>query len=287
MDPVIFDTQYRRGLESILTNGEMVRNTAQGIGALTDFTVPKMHFKLEDGFPLITERSMLSFWKKPIDELFAFIRGETTFSGLARAGCGWWDQWKENAERIGLGVDSLGPASYGGAFAHFPKPDGTEFDQFRHIIDQIRRFPGSRTHFVTPWIPFWLDRGANQKAVIAPCHGWIHFRVINGKLIVHMFQRSADFPVGVPANMVQYSALLLALADLLDLIPHQYVQSFSDAHIYENQLDSVHTMLKRDPLPLPHVRLARKVTDLFEVDSSWFELSDYHPHPGIKIPVAT
>lgn len=281
------DTQYRDNLAHILEFGELVRDTPQGIGALTAMTVPKMHFELEHGFPLITERSLASFWRTPINELFAFIRGETTFSGLTRAGCGWWDQWKESAKRIGLPPDSLGPASYGGAFAHFPTPDGSEFNQFAHIISQIRKFPGARTHFVTPWIPFWLDRGANQKAVIAPCHGWVHFRVTNGKLTLHMIQRSADFPVGVPANMVQYSALLLAMADLLDLTPHRYVHSFSDAHIYENQIPAVQSMLLRDSRPLPQVRLVRKVTDLFEVDGDWFEVSDYNPHPGIKIPVAT
>ena len=281
------DTQYKNGLRHIMEHGELIKDTPQGIGALTDFGVPKMVFDVTRGYPVITERSVLSFWKKPIDELLAFIRGETTFSGLEKAGCGWWNQWKPNAQRMGLGEDSLGPASYGGAFASFPTPDGGTFNQFAHILDQITRFPHARTHFVSPWIPFWIDRERNQKAVVAPCHGWVHCRVINGKLVLHMFQRSADFPVGVPANLIQYSALGLALADLLGLTFSTYVHSFSDAHIYEDQLDNVRIMLERESRPLPFIRLTKKVKDLFATDSSWFELVDYHPHPGMKIPVAT
>ncbi len=280
------DRQYLSCLEYILKNGEVIKTTPQGVGAITDFTAPKIWYDLDNGFPIITERNAASFWRKAIDELFSFVRGEITFDGLREAGCGWWDQWRENAEGMQLG-DTLGKASYGGAFHDFPMPDGSTFNQFQNLVKQMEKFPEARTHFITPWIPFWLVRGENQQAVVAPCHGWIHARNVNGKLVIHMFQRSCDFPVGVPSNIIQYAAFTQAFASQLGLKPWQYVHSFSDAHIYENQVENVNILIKREPRTFPTVRLIRPVTDIFKVDSSWFELEDYNPHPGMRIPVAT
>ncbi len=282
------DHQYMDAVRMLVDTGLETPGTPQGVSCLTSFEVPKLVYRFENGFPMITERSVERFWKTPIDELFSFIRGETTFSGLEKAGCHWWNAWKENAIRMGLPPNSLGPASYGGAFATFPTHDGGHFDQFAHLLEQIRIYPDARTLFVSPWIPYMIGRGDHmrQGAVVAPCHGWVHVRIIKGKLILHMLQRSADILVGVPANMIQYAALTLALADLLDLVPYQYVHSFSDAHIYSDQQNNLGKLLERKPNAFPTVRLTQKVTDLFSVTSDFFELDDYHPHPGMKIPVA-
>ena len=102
-----------------------------------------------------------------------------------------------------------------------------------------------------------------------------------------MFQRSGDVPVGVPSNMVQYAALTLMIASVLDLEPYEYVHTISDAHIFVDQVPAVEKMLEREPLPLPQLRLKTKRNDLFAYRYTDFELVDYHPHPGIKnIPVA-
>ncbi|MCR4278416.1 MAG: thymidylate synthase, partial [bacterium] len=123
--------------------------------------------------------------------------------------------------------------------------------------------------------------------VVAPCHGWLHFRVLDNKLTLHMFQRSADVPVGVPANMVEYGALLMMIAHATGTIPYEYVHSFSDAHIYVDQVDAVQTMLARDPKPFATMTMDTSVTDFFDFRKEHFTLTDYDPHPGIKnIPVA-
>src|SRR6185369_5590478 len=159
----------------------------------------------------------------------------------------------------------LGPGSYGAAFHDFPQPDGGTYNQFKNIIEQIREFPHLRTHFISPWIPFYTIRGEGkqQKVVVAPCHGWIHLRVLDGKLTLHMFQRSADVPVGVPSNMVQYGALLMMIAQATGLIPYEYIHSFSDAHIYVDQVPAVETMLAREPKVLATMKLDPSVTDFF------------------------
>jgi thymidylate synthase len=286
------DAQYRDLLARILATGEQVP-TRQGPEALT-LMQQTMRFELANGFPVITERSMKSFWRKPIGELCAFINGATSLAELAAFGCDWWGPWAtpEKTAARGLAPGHLGPGSYGGAFRHFPTADGGEFDQFAHLVEQIAELPGDRTHFVSPWIPQYQVRGRGKipQTTIAPCHGWVHVRVLGSGLHLHMFQRSGDVPVGVPANMIQYAALALMLEQLTGITAVAYYHTISDAHIYADQAGSVRVMLEREPRRLPTVQLnelGRKVTGIHEFRPEHFDLSDYDPHPAISaIPVS-
>lgn len=287
------DQQYKNLLKKILDEGEW-SETRQGPRAKTLIGV-QMHFNLENGFPVITDRSIQNFWQKPIGELCAFINGARTRDELAKFGCTWWDAWtsEEKTKKRGLEPGDIGPGSYGAAFHDFPTADGGTFNQFKHLVEQIKELPELRTHFVTPWVPQYIVRGEGkeQKVTIAPCHGWVHVRVLNNKLHLHMYQRSGDVPIGVPSNMVQYSALLLMLSHLTGYEPAEYVHTISDAHIYEDQIDHIKELIEREPRKLPTVNLTeegKRITDIHDFRGEHFELSDYDPHPSIPgIPVAT
>jgi thymidylate synthase len=291
-DQRVPDSQYRQMLDRIVAGGIAVP-TRQGPEALT-LMQQTMHFELANGFPVITERSLKSFWRKPIGELCAFINGATTLEELADFGCDWWDPWATEAKTSarGLPPGHLGPGSYGGAFRRFPTVDGGEFDQFQHLVEQLTELPADRTHFVSPWIPQYQVRGTGKtpQTTISPCHGWVHVRVLGGRLHLHMFQRSGDVPVGVPSNMVQYAALLLMLEQLTGIEAAAYYHTISDAHIYADQLEHVMTMLGRDERRLPTVFLnetGQKVTDIHDFRAEHFDIADYEPHPFIGgIPVA-
>ncbi len=293
------DSQYQRLLKDILEKG--VRTPSQqGVDALTLIGPAPLHFKLDNGFPIINERNMnpkvsenlpVTVWQQAIAEIFGFINGARTTEELEKFGCYWWKSWAtpEKCAKRGLPAGDLGPGSYGAAFHDFPMIDGGTFNQFKHLVEQIKEEPQLRTHFITPWIPQYMGRGKGkrQKVVVCPCHGWIHVRIIENKLSLHMFQRSADVPVGVPSNMVQYAALTVVLAHVTGTIPYEYIHSFSDAHIYVDQVPAVETMLAREARPLATVTFNKNKTDLFDFRKEDFELSDYNPHPGIKgIPVA-
>jgi thymidylate synthase len=285
------DTQYRDLLARIVEHGE-VTPTRQGPDALT-LMQQTMRFDLTNGFPMITDRSLTSFWRKPIGELCAFINGATTLDELAAFGCDWWGDWAtpEKTARRGLPPGDIGPGSYGGAFHDFPTSEGPGFDQFQHLVEQIVELPADRTHFVSPWIPQYQVRGAGKvpRTTIAPCHGWVHVRILNGRLHLHMFQRSGDVPVGVPSNMVQYAALALMLEHLTGYGAAAYYHTISDAHVYSDQVDRVREMLAREPRRLPTVELnaeGRDVKDIHDFRAEHFEVTDYDPHPGLRIPVS-
>jgi len=285
------DSQYRDLLARILNDGEKAP-TRQGPYALT-LMQQTLRYELANGFPVIPDRSLASFWRKPIGELCAFINGATTVDEFREFGCDWWDEWAtpEKTAKRGLDPGDLGPGSYGGAFHDFPTAEGPGFDQFRHLVEQIQELPGDRTHFVSPWIPQYQIRGSGKtpRTTIAPCHGWVHVRVLGGRLHLHMFQRSGDVPVGVPANMTQYAALALMLEQLTDFEPAVYYHTISDAHVYADQADAVRVILDREPLRLPTVHLndtGRRITDIHDFRAEHFELTDYAPHAGLRVPVS-
>lgn len=284
------DTQYRDRLRLILEEGELVKDTQQGVGAITYMAPPPMRFRLDNGAPLITERNV-PFWHGAVGELFAFINGARTLKELESFGCKWWDKWLTAGKcaKRGLEAGDNGPGSYGAAFHDFPTTEGQTFNQFAEILKQIEEEPQLRSHIITPWIPQYTirRRGRQQKVVVTPCHGWIQIRIMNNKLTLHMVQMKADMPVGVPSNMIQYAALTLALAHATGYKAHEYIHSFSDAHIYENQVDVVREMLSREPRRLPTLTLNTDKKDIFAIRPDDFVISDYDPHPGIReIPVA-
>jgi len=229
----LVSTEYRRVLKKLLDSGLTV-STRQGVEALTVMQ-QVMEFPLAEGFPVITERSINSFWRKASAELCAFINGATTLRELEEFGCDWWGPWATPEKTIKKGIEpgSIGPGSYGGAFHDFPTSEGPPFNQFKHLVEQLRELPGDRTDFVTPWIPQYQGRGAGKRprTTIAPCHGWVHVRVLGGGLHLHMFQRSGDVPVGVPSNMIQYAALTLMLGHLNGRPAVKYYHAISDAHL--------------------------------------------------------
>lgn len=291
------DSQYRDRLLVIVKEGVLVADTPQGVGALTCFaTLPPMLFDLKEGAPLVTERK-ISFWRKAIAEIFAFVNGARTLDGLREWGCDWWSAWAtpEKCRSMGIAEGDLGPGSYGAVFHDFPMPMYTHgvhlgtapFNQFAHLIEQIKSYPTVRTLRVTNWIPYLIGRGGRQKAVVSPCHGDIMVRVIDGRLNLAMVQRSADMPIGVPANMIQYAALAMALAHVTGYEPGTFTHILLDAHIYGDQLEAVRTMISREPRRRPTLRLVDPPDNLFDFRPHHFELDDYHPHPPITgIPIA-
>ena len=113
-----------------------------------------------------------------------------------------------------------------------------------------------------------------------------HFRVLNNKLSMVMFQRSCDVLVGCVSNWAQYSALLLAMAETLQLEPYEFIHMISDAHLYYNQLPWVEEILERKTEAFPTLKLVNKHTNIKDYRKDDFVLTDYHPNSKITgIPV--
>lgn len=291
------DEQYKNLIRAVLKDGirtpsPMVDANGKETNTIDLMGAPVVRFNvLENGMPFITERSLKGFWRGAVGELFGFINGARTQEELEKFGCKWWKSWCTEAKchKRGLETGDLGPGSYGAAFHDFPTTEGAPFNQFAEIIKQMKERPELKAHLISPWIPQYTIRNKDfqQKVVVCPCHGWIHFRIFDNKLSMVMFQRSCDILIGCPSNWVQYSALLLAMAEVLGLVPFEFVHMISDAHLYENQMGVIDEILGRENRKFPTLKIANHHESIFDYRAEDFELSDYHPHPPIKgIPVA-
>ena len=279
------DWQYQDRLKQIRKTGELATGLPQDVPALTCFgTLSPMIFDLSNGVPLITERSIAGSWKYALGEIIAFINGARTIDEIESYGCGpkFWGPYRGMGTELGLDPDDMGPASYGGMFGAYSTPDGP-INQFRHVLEQIRNYPHHRTHLISPWDVYRAGRGPQRGVLVAPCHGWLHFRVLSGKLHMEMKQRSGDFPIGVPHNMIQYAALHLMVCQVVGYLPGNFIHAFSDAHIYENQVKKVDELIARSPRPFPILKIDPGVKDLFAFRINHFEIEEYNPHPSMSI----
>jgi thymidylate synthase len=100
-------------------------------------------------------------------------------------------------------------------------------------------------------------------------------------------QRSCDFPLGIPANIMSYAILLMMLAKQVNMVPEELIGNFGDCHIYLDQIDGVKEQLTREPYPLPSVKLSDKVVnDLSEYTYQDIILENYQSHPKIYFPLS-
>ncbi|HAG52326.1 MAG TPA: thymidylate synthase [Alphaproteobacteria bacterium] len=276
--------QYLTLLEKILQKAEgKIREDRTGTGTYSIFG-PQMEFDLSEGFPLLTTKKV--FTRGIIEELLWFIKGETNSHTLEDKGVNIWADWAlENGE--------LGPV-YGEQWRSWKTRDGKAIDQLAEAIDLIKNKPGSRRIIVSAWNPEVLpdesvtpqENAANGKQALPACHTMFQFYVEDGKLSCKLYQRSADFFLGVPFNIASYALLTMMIAKVCSLKPGSFIHTFGDAHIYTNHIDQVKQQLARDTKELPKMLIHGKQKSIDDFKIEDFELVNYNPHPVIKAPIS-
>jgi len=121
---------------------------------------------------------------------------------------------------------------------------------------------------------------------LPPCHLLFQFYVADGRLSCQLYQRSADFFLGVPFNIASYALLTHMVAEQTGLEVGDFVWTGGDVHLYNNHFEQAKLQLSRDTLELPQLKIARKAKSLFDYSYEDFEIVGYDSHAGIKAPVA-
>lgn len=120
------------------------------------------------------------------------------------------------------------------------------------------------------------------------CYAWAldEAGVPRMALSCQLYQRSADAAVGVPFNIASYALLTHMIAQVCNMDVGDFIWTGGDVHLYSNHVDGVTELVKRDPMPLPTLKLnpAIKDIDAFTLDD--IEVVGYTFHPTIKFPVA-
>ncbi|MEC9242190.1 MAG: thymidylate synthase [Gemmatimonadota bacterium] len=260
---------YLRLMRHVLEHGTPKADRT-GTGTLSSFG-HQMRFDLRQGFPLVTTKRL--HLRSILHELIWFLQGDTNTAYLKENGVRIWDEW---ADKEG----QLGPV-YGAQWRSWPTPDGGRIDQISEVIEEIRSQPGSRRLIVSAWNVSELSRMA-----LPPCHLLFQFYVAEGRLSCQLYQRSADFFLGVPFNIASYAALTMMVAQVCDLETGEFIHVLGDTHLYTNHLEQARTQLAREPRPLPRLVLDPSVKSIFDFRYEHFRIEDYEPHPHIAAPVS-
>ena len=261
--------QYLELMRRIRESG-VRKDDRTGTGTLSVFG-HQMRFDLAEGFPLVTTKRV--HVRSIVYELLWFLRGDTSVAWLREHGVTIWDEWADES-------GELGPV-YGKQWRAWLAPDGRSIDQITQAVELLRRDPSSRRIIVSAW-----NVGELALMKLMPCHAFFQFYVAAGRLSCQLYQRSADFFLGVPFNIASYALLVHMLAQQCDLEPGELVWTGGDCHLYLNHLEQADLQLGRQPLPLPRLRLRRRPPSIFAYDYEDFEFVNYQHHAAIKAPVA-
>jgi thymidylate synthase len=250
----------------------------------------ELRFRMSDGFPATTTKKLA--FRSVSAELFWFMSGCSDNRVLQRLGCEIWtpnanaDYWTPKAKFDG----DLGRI-YGVQWRNWRKPNGETVDQLATVIERIKKDPNDRRLIVTAWNPGELDDMA-----LPPCHMMFQFYVADGKLSLHMTQRSCDMFLGVPFNIASYALMLHIVAQMTNLVPDELILTLGDVHIYHDHFDAVDEQLTREPKTLPALWLNPSIKSLADTDVSNLKtpedvtalvhLENYDFHPPIKAKMA-
>jgi len=260
--------QYLSALHHILENG-VTKKDRTGTGTISVFGY-QMRFNLNEGFPLITTKKI--HLKSVIYELLWFLQGNTNVNFLNENGVKIWDPWaKENGD--------LGRI-YGYQWRSWTT-ENSNIDQISEVVKSLKTNPDSRRHIVSAW-----NVGDLDKMALPPCHIIFQFYVANNKLSCQLYQRSADFFIGIPFNIASYALLTMMIAQVCNLELGDFIHTIGDAHIYLNHIEQVKEQLTRDVRKLPFMKINTEIKNIFEFKYEDFELLNYNPHPHIKADVS-
>jgi thymidylate synthase len=233
---------------------------------------PQMEFPLDEyKLPTVTTKKII--FRSLIHELVWFLRGESNISYLTENKVNIWNNWADDE-------GELGPV-YGVQWRSWPTYDGGFIDQISKVIDTLINDRYSRRHIVSSWNVAMIEEMA-----LPPCHLLFQFYVEEDRLSCKMYQRSADFFLGVPFNITSYSLLTMMVAHVTGYKPGKFIHTFGDTHLYLNHLEQVEEQLSRKPLELPGVVLNPDVKSILDFNYEDIQIKGYKHHPFIRAEIS-
>lgn len=201
--------KYYKVLENILESGKLQSNKKGDIKFLINQQVSMSN---EDLQAIFTEHPIAK--AKLRDELFLYFQGETEVKRYNDMGIQWWDYCAPNL------VNS------------YP----TYFKKLPALIEQINAEKRGSKNYVL----FIGETGVETNQL--PCLSLIQFQIIEGKLYMTVYQRSADCNLGLPSDIYQ----MYLISQMIDVPLSNITFFIGNAHIYSNNIENTVKLLSGD-----------------------------------------
>ena len=185
-----------------------------------------------------------------------------------------WDSWADENGLIGK--------AYGYQMKVKYQFGQGVMDQVDNVIWKLKNQPYSRRILTNIY-----NFSDLSEMGLEPCAYSMTFNVTGDTLNGILNQRSQDILAANNWNVVQYSILLMMLAQVTGFKPGEFVHVIADAHIYDRHVPIVKELIQRPQYPAPKVTLNPDVTDFYDFTPDDVFVEDYKKNPQIKnIPIA-
>lgn len=158
------------------------------------------------------------------------------------------------------------------------------------LDDRVKYIKDSKENTLqVAWEAFSNRTGYNEEK----CHAFLdEHDVPHYYLDLCWFQRSWDFMLGAPANIAGYTAMLMMMAKLQNMIPRYCAVKGFNVHVYTNHLEGLKTILdRRDSGVIPTISPKLEIDsegvdfiDAFTIDN--FTMTGYESLPHVKFPIS-
>lgn len=215
-------------------------------------------YDLRKEFPILTLRR--TAFKSAIDEILWIWQKKS--NNIHQLNSHIWDSWADETGSIGK--------AYGYQLGIKHKYKEGEFDQVDRVLFDLKNNPHSR-RIITNIYTF----ADLNEMHLYPCAYSMTFNVSGDTLNGILNQRSNDVAVANNWNVVQYSILLIMMAQVSGLKVGELVHVIADAHLYDRHIPIVEKMLKNPTFPAPKLIVNKEVKDFYDFTVDDFKLEGY------------
>ncbi len=227
-------------------------------------------YDLREEFPLLTLRPIN--WQAALNEILWIWQKKSNV--VKELGSRIWDQWEMPDGTIGK--------AYGYQLGQKHIYKEGEFDQVDRILWELKNTPYSR-RMLTSLFNF---EDLHEMALY-PCAWSMTFNVSAGRLNAILNQRSQDMLAANNWNVIQYSTLVMMLAQVSGLEPGEFIHVIADAHIYDRHVEIIEKLLDREQHQAPVLKIDPEVKDFYDFTMASFKVENYRHGEKIgSFPIA-
>lgn len=223
-----------------------------------------LSFDLTKGFPLMTTKYVGP--KSIIAETIWYLQGTTNIEYLEKNNVFVWSMFADKNKDIGK--------TYSYQFRNF-----CGVDQVKEVINQLSKFHEDGITDRRAIINLYNTADLKEMS-IPPCIALLQFNIYEDQGTVYLdssiYQRSADFCLGVPYDIAEMALITHIIAEYVDAVPRNMAIFYSNIHVYEPHIATLKLQLEEDIKELPKLEVSKLVkltlpedltTDMFNITS--------------------